>query len=766
MAAPAARRASLGPATIAVLALTGALLVGGSPAFAASAPVGPARTAAGVITSVPVAPAPMVRPLAAAPSFPPPDWRLLNVTGPTPSATGGSLAFLPASADVVWVGGVSAGRVQTWEFASGNWSNVTATATGAPPANPGGRLAAAPFRDEVAWTSPYAGGTSMGLWTFANGTWTNDSSLTPAPPARIDAAWAPDRVDGTIVLFGGASNGIYLNDTWALDGSGWRPISSTSAPSPRADAGLAAPGSNAALVLTGGVGYAGPFNDTWTLSSGNWTLRPNAHAPVGITYGPNALAPTPGGDVLAFGGTGCPTPTGLCNDTFEYVPSLDLWLNVSSQYPPSPRAGLELTYDAAGGFNFAFGGAFSAGSPAEQSWAIGGPLFNALVVTPTIAQPPSGAHFLSHAGGGYGTYNFSYHGQNVDCPSKNLSNYPCPLDNDDQGNYTVTSQVTDQLGNVTTATAPFDVLVALTVLANLSSAAVDVGQPVNFSMVVSAPSTPSIIRWQDLPADCPVADQGSFNCTSYDPGFYGVSCVVTDQYGTTSTSTTIQLVIAPAPGALAWPSVTAGTAPLTVAFQSRVAGGTGPYSYNWSYGDGSYGTGAAPTHTFTTNGTFRVNLTVTDAVGYVAYSPNEIALTVAPALTASINTTATSWVAPATVQLTAEAQGGSAPYTYRWTLADGSTATLPTVATTYASAGSYPVSVVIVDAHGLVATAASVVTILGANASQGSGAGGTPSVPAWELPAIGAGGVVAGLAAGVLLGRRGSGRRPERPAET
>jgi PKD repeat protein len=741
-----------------IVVLAGALLLGGYPVVNVVAPSGPAlaRTGSASTPSVAFDSSP------SAGAFPPPNWRLLNVPGPSPVPTDGSLAFLPASDDVVWVGGAYRGAVQTWEFAAGNWTNVSATATGAPPANPGGRLAAAPFRNEVAWTSPYLGATSMGLWTFSNGTWTNDSALSPAPPARVDGSWATDHVDGTIVLFGGESDGFYLNDTWSLNGSGWTAIATTSAPTPRADAGLGAPGSTTALVLTGGAGPAGGFNDTWTFSAGAWTLVPRAGAPFGLSYGANALTSTPGGDVLAFGGVGCASPNGLCNDTFEYAPTLGRWSNVSSQYAPSPRAGLELTYDAASGFGFAFGGAIGAADPSPQSWAIGGPVVNALVVTPTTAQPPSLVHFLSYAGGGYGTYTYLYHGQNVDCVSKNLSNDPCLLDNDDTGNYTVISELTDQLGNVTNASAPFHVLPALLVETTLSAATVDVGQPVNFSMTVSAPSVPIVIRWQDLPADCPFTNQSSFNCTSFDPGFYGVSCVVTDQYGATSTSSTLPLAIATAPSVLDWPSVTAGIAPLTVTFQSNVTGGTGTYVYNWSYGDGSHGTGAAPTHTFTTNGTFQVNLTVSDTVGYVASSRGAILVTVAPALVASISASATSWVAPATVELSAGAAGGSAPYTYRWTLGNGQTAAQATVTASYAAAGSYPVAVVVVDAHGLVATASSVVTVTPGNATSGTGGGGMPSTPAWELPAIGAAGVVAGLLVGLMLGRRRPGGRSDR----
>ncbi|MFJ6571811.1 PQQ-dependent sugar dehydrogenase [Streptomyces sp. NPDC091292] len=62
---------------------------------------------------------------------------------------------------------------------------------------------------------------------------------------------------------------------------------------------------------------------------------------------------------------------------------------------------------------------------------------------------------------------------------------------------------------------------------------------------------------------------------------------------------------------------TSGATPLTVAFSS--AGSSDPEGgalrYSWNFGDGSTSTQANPVHTYTTNGTFRPSLTVTDPEG-------------------------------------------------------------------------------------------------------------------------------------------------------
>src|SRR5207249_11405585 len=54
----------------------------------------------------------------------------------------------------------------------------------------------------------------------------------------------------------------------------------------------------------------------------------------------------------------------------------------------------------------------------------------------------------------------------------------------------------------------------------------------------------------------------------------------------------------------------------TVNLTAIVSGGTLPYSYSWSFGDGATGTGPATTHAYTSTGNYSVTLTAHDsAVG-------------------------------------------------------------------------------------------------------------------------------------------------------
>jgi PKD repeat protein len=60
-------------------------------------------------------------------------------------------------------------------------------------------------------------------------------------------------------------------------------------------------------------------------------------------------------------------------------------------------------------------------------------------------------------------------------------------------------------------------------------------------------------------------------------------------------------------------SPSAGKAPLAVRFVSTATGGASPYTYSWNFGDGRTSTSQNPSHTYTSSGTFAVNLTVKDA---------------------------------------------------------------------------------------------------------------------------------------------------------
>jgi PKD repeat protein len=64
---------------------------------------------------------------------------------------------------------------------------------------------------------------------------------------------------------------------------------------------------------------------------------------------------------------------------------------------------------------------------------------------------------------------------------------------------------------------------------------------------------------------------------------------------------------------------TSGSAPLTVVFTATLSGGTPPYTFDWSFGDGTpVGHVQNPAHTYAANGSYPVSLTVHDGAGSTA----------------------------------------------------------------------------------------------------------------------------------------------------
>ncbi len=132
----------------------------------------------------------------------------------------------------------------------------------------------------------------------------------------------------------------------------------------------------------------------------------------------------------------------------------------------------------------------------------------------------------------------------------------------------------------------------------------------------------------------------------------------------------------------------------TVSFTGSASGGTSPYSYSWSFGDGSTGIGSSAKHTYSSAGTLTVVLTVKDNGLPQETTTSQQSITVSgapPPLTASFAFSPSSTQAGQHVTFTASAGGGTSPFTFSWSFGDGSTGTGSPATHTYSSAGSYTV---------------------------------------------------------------------------
>ncbi len=168
--------------------------------------------------------------------------------------------------------------------------------------------------------------------------------------------------------------------------------------------------------------------------------------------------------------------------------------------------------------------------------------------------------------------------------------------------------------------------------------------------------------------------------------------------------------------ATAGTSTTIGDAPLAVTFTGSAIGGTSPYTYSWSFGDGSTSTAQNPSHTYAKAGTYTATLTVVDSSSIPKSVHASVQVTASPlggVLGAVASATPTSGQIPLTAKFTATGLGGAPPYTYSWSFGDGSTSTAQDPSHAYAKPGGYIAVLRVTDSAAPGQTVTAMVTISG-----------------------------------------------------
>jgi len=90
---------------------------------------------------------------------------------------------------------------------------------------------------------------------------------------------------------------------------------------------------------------------------------------------------------------------------------------------------------------------------------------------------------------------------------------------------------------------------------------------------------------------------------------------------------TLKAIFVEAVSVSAWASPLTGVAPLAVTFSSLANGGTPPYSYSWSFGDGGIADRQNCSHTYSQPGSYTATLRITDSAGRVGEAQLGIAVT-------------------------------------------------------------------------------------------------------------------------------------------
>ena len=191
------------------------------------------------------------------------------------------------------------------------------------------------------------------------------------------------------------------------------------------------------------------------------------------------------------------------------------------------------------------------------------------------------------------------------------------------GTYFVKLTVGDSVGRSASTSQQVDVGGGAGPVASFTTSPSDprVGDVVNFSAAASVPAAGRRIvsyLWDFGDGDQKTTTTPTTTHDYVRIGTFTVTLTVTDDAARTSVVSNTLTISADTPTAA---FTSAQAVPLTAhtmlfdGTSSSAVPGRTITSYQWSFGDGTTGTGATPTHTYAASGTYSVSLTVTDSTG-------------------------------------------------------------------------------------------------------------------------------------------------------
>jgi chitinase len=201
-------------------------------------------------------------------------------------------------------------------------------------------------------------------------------------------------------------------------------------------------------------------------------------------------------------------------------------------------------------------------------------------------------------------------------------------------------------------------------------------------------------------------------------GSYSVSLRVTDDRGSSDTKTiAVSVSESPAPTAAFSFAPDSPEVLQSVFFNaaaSKAAPGRTLVAFDWTFGDGGFGSGVTTTHRWGTKGSYAVTLTVTDDIGKTATTTSTVSLGDDQVPTAAFTSSPTSPTVSDVVNFDARTSSvppGRRLVEWQWNFGDGTFDSGERVQHRFTKAGSYVVTLTVKDSSGATNSTTSTVTV-------------------------------------------------------
>ena len=192
-------------------------------------------------------------------------------------------------------------------------------------------------------------------------------------------------------------------------------------------------------------------------------------------------------------------------------------------------------------------------------------------------------------------------------------------------------------------------------------------------------------------------------------GTYDYYVSITDGAGYTVNSNTIDETVNSDPTVSASSNVSSADVNYPIEFSSSPSGGTSPYTYSWTIGGTQVSTSQDFSYSFSSAGSYTVEVTVTDSIGETYSSSVSVTINNNPSVSVSSSQNPTD--VGNSVTFTASESGGTGTISYAWTVNGASEGSGSTLDYSFSSSGSYTIEVTVTDSDGHVSTASITETV-------------------------------------------------------